>query len=936
VPRTDHYIRTFHQVLVDHGRLCLALTLSVALHAAEHHVLLDFEAERDLRTFNDKHGSAALSGKHATHGERSMRIAPNEYLSAWRRLPGDWSGWDELVLDVHVDGDAPLRCLVVIGDEAWRADNSYWNRHNSSHPLRPGDNRLVLPVDGLYRGEAGSRNNDISRNIDADAIVRVDFGFRAPDEGVRAVYLDHLRLQRSRPPADVLALDFGPQQQALWPGFEPLSWDDVLADDGRVGLWRSGGHPNRARDDTFPTRLYGDHLNLRHLRLLCRLEPGRYHLWWVFSDLGYWGGEVARHRERWLWAEGDRIWSEDRGADGPVDHLFRFEDREPALDSDLWELYGAELFAPHRASVQLDDGELDLRFGADQAHGARIAALVIYPDAQREAAETWLAAVEAEQRAEFHRRAVHLPQNPAPSPPPGMAEKPLWLGEATIDQPLSFNEAPGKACERFATTALRGQRTVFSFACRPSAEQAGVRLRLRCDGLDGPQGLDSDRIELRYAHHGTQRGFNSLSYRIVARNWRRLPAEGIELGAGQTRQFTLAVSLPDDATAGHYHGWLELQFGAHKATLPIDIDVLDHRLLEADFSVGLFGFRVPQGFSDERRDASMDELLQMLRAAGLNTISGGPNVRFGGFTDDGRPALDFGAVDRFMRAAKAAGFTRPLHSYGGPARIAGLHGRYVVGAQGRRWAEEQNAPFPDLLARSWKELLGHAEQDRWLPVRYYFCDEPRVEEPAREQLTLMRLYQERVPELHIGGSYSVHWDRDRAIDHVHQDMFRALDFSVLNIHGPRDLDEAERLGKELFIYNQGRSRYSFGLYQWAELRKGVRGRIQWHLLALHGYQYFDLDGREPDTAMINWGRTTIHPSVDFERLRAGMIDFRLAATLWHLAGERDGAAADEARRWLDALAARIPIGARKRPEELPDDDAFRAGCLERIGILLDP
>ena len=34
--------------------------------------------------------------------------------------------------------------------------------------------------------------------------------------------------------------------------------------------------------------------------------------------------------------------------------------------------------------------------------------------------------------------------------------------------------------------------------------------------------------------------------------------------------------------------------------------------------------------------------------------------------------------------------------------------------------------------------------------------------------------------------------------------------------------EAEKLGKEIHIYNQGQTRYSFGLYQWSEYRKGVR------------------------------------------------------------------------------------------------------------------
>ena len=78
------------------------------------------------------------------------------------------------------------------------------------------------------------------------------------------------------------------------------------------------------------------------------------------------------------------------------------------------------------------------------------------------------------------------------------------------------------------------------------------------------------------------------------------------------------------------------------------------------------------------------------------------------------------------------------------------------------------------------------------------------------------------------------------------------------------------------------TRYSFGLYQWSEYQKGVRARWQWHLSALHGYQFFDLDGREPDTAMICYGRDTLYPTIQLARCREGAEDFYLYDTLWKL------------------------------------------------------
>ena len=137
--------------------------------------------------------------------------------------------------------------------------------------------------------------------------------------------------------------------------------------------------------------------------------------------------------------------------------------------------------------------------------------------------------------------------------------------------------------------------------------------------------------------------------------------------------------------------------------------------------------------------------------------------------------------------------------------------------------------------------------------------------------------------LRASGSYSVDY-RGRPTDtqnvnYWHQRFFETLDVSSLNLHSSSVMGEARRLGKDVHIYNQGRSRYSFGLYQWSEFRKGVRARWQWHLNVLHGYQFFDLDGREPDTAMICYGRECIYPTIHFERAREGAEDFYLYETL---------------------------------------------------------
>jgi|APGre2960657505_1045072.scaffolds.fasta_scaffold04406_6 hypothetical protein len=123
--------------------------------------------------------------------------------------------------------------------------------------------------------------------------------------------------------------------------------------------------------------------------------------------------------------------------------------------------------------------------------------------------------------------------------------------------------------------------------------------------------------------------------------------------------------------------------------------------------------------------------------------------------------------------------------------------------------------------------------------------------------------------------------------------------------------------------------------QWAELRKGVTSRMQWHLLALHGYQFFDLDDREPDTVMINWTSSGLVPHL--YRCREGADDLRFAVTLWNLAQKnKASAAAQEASAWLEQVSRQIPINARSRPAGFMDDETFRAICITKIRQLLPP
>ena len=239
-------------------------------------------------------------------------------------------------------------------------------------------------------------------------------------------------------------------------------------------------------------------------------------------------------------------------------------------------------------------------------------------------------------------------------------------------------------------------------------------------------------------------------------------------------------------------------------------------------------------------------------------------------------------------------------------------------------------------------MEAHARERDWLPFTYAMCDETRVLEQAERQLELMRAFNRASPWLRTAGSYSVSFaPTEDPVARAHQEFFRTLDMSMLNNHDEAVMAKARELGKQVYIYNQGKGRYSFGAYQWSERAKGVGGRYEWIAFIRHGYEYFDLDGREPDTGAIYYASDGLRATPRLEQAAEGMNDFRYLQTLDNLAtrAERStsaqaGQAAAGARRFLDGLTGRIAIAERRQPEWL-DLDAMRAEAAEHIGRLLE-
>ncbi|HYE08282.1 MAG TPA: hypothetical protein VEL07_22400 [Planctomycetota bacterium] len=908
---------------MDPIRPFLLALIAAALPAAQEHVLVSFEEEADLNRWEIQQGSAQISDQHATHGRRSLKVASNEYLVSYT-LPGDWSAYDSLEVDFFVDGAAPVGVGLLIGDKAWKAlppEKSYWNRHNGGFTLKPGANTVAIPVGGLYRGEAGSRNLDLKFNIDPTAIVRFDLGFKS--ESPATVWMDNLRLTKEDRPDGILAFDFGPENQTVFPGFTPITWNTVHGQDGRAaGLRRALGSASRARDDTFPTRLYQDWIEMGNDRgqFMVDVANGTWHAWVMYSDCGYWMGEAARHARRSISAEGKDVDIDDRGAAGKADWLLRFEGVEPKPGASVWDLYLASIFTARRFTTTVADGQLTLDFVSDADWSQKVAAVILYPDAIRKQAESWIATVEARNRAEAESRAVFMGPNPKELAIPQEAKaKAWWLGYPSIDEVVTFVDAPGAAGSGLERIACAGEAATRTFAIRPLKDLGEVTVT--ASDLKGPAGtIPASAIDLRYVHHHVNRGFNDVAYAINPMGLRRIGK--LRLDKDLTRQFWVTVEIPATTKPGRYAGAIAIAGDAITTNVPLTIEVTDLELAELDFPIGFFGLWSPDELG---RPDGMRELMALHRRFGMTSYSGGPGIGFNGFDASGEPKLDFAACDAFFATAREVGFRHEVFNYGGPAWVDGIDG----GPHREAW-EASGKTHAQLLATVWGAVLAHAKAADWPRINQGMIDEPRVTEQARDIANRLKALHEAVPELPIGGFYSVHWD-DSELNRAIQDIFANATWSALNLHGPTDVAKAKELGRELYMYNQGVDRHTYGLYTWARMNQGVRGMLNWHNSCISGFQFFDLDGREPDFAMVHYGAKELIPTLTFARCREGVTDLRYAVTLANAAKAKPRSAdAKEALAWLEGLAQAIPPGKRDRPASLDGEEAFRAGCIERL------
>jgi hypothetical protein len=865
--------------------------------------------------------------QHATQGEKALRL---DKSYAVMDKPQDWSGYDFLKADLYTDSPDPLELYVEVRDAGTR---DYWTRVNYSTVVPPGESTLVIPVKQLYVGEKSRPG----RMLDLHSINRLVFSIGDRPGG--PLFIDHLRLQRDDSPARVAfdglyAFDFGTATSPVMEGFTPITPSTVYSQGRGYGL--KNARIWRAFDVLQPDPLYQDFICIESGGLAVDLPNGKYRvLVNIDNPSGFWG-EYQTYRRRSVLAEGRPVATDTMDFRSLTRKYFRFWNTDDLPADNTFDKYQKAYYREKTFDVEVSDGQLNIDFQGEN-WACSVSAVVIFPVDKAAEGRRFLKYAEARRRFYFDnyfKRILHRPTGDPLAPTAQDRRRGFVAFQRDYMQDVYYNDTPrrGEIARRLVGEAFAGEYEPVTLGLVPLVDLGQTTVTV--GDLEGPSGnIPAEVIDVGYVSYRISRVTSEGTVYTIAPRY-VMPMATVDMPRAVTRRFWLTVKTPADARPGVYKGMVSVESDLGKAALPIEFRVRAGRLDPVDVPAGPWGYSInvpaldgdPAAAAFNRRLAAKS--LKKMREYGFTTFSGVPTIAYSGFRD-GKPVLDFRLADQQMKQAKQLGFLAVV-GYGGG--ISGVNA-YYQDADAMTAAGFHD--YPAFIKALYSEVKKHAEREGWIPVYYNLGDEPIGDDLARSAENAeayRKAFPQGPPYFTAASSYAGSDPQD-----PHFRLGRALHVVNWNLHSEDSVRLVHRFGGDWAFYNGG-NRWTYGDYLYKAVKQfGLKFRISWHWNAAAGDPYYALDCREDDYAWCNAspdGRLV--PSLEFERIREGLDDYRRLLTLARLARDNPGtAAARAADALISARMAAFTLGQRDHDALFPATDwnDFRAKIGDAIEAL---
>ena len=300
----------------------------------------------------------------------------------------------------------------------------------------------------------------------------------------------------------------------------------------------------------------------------------------------------------------------------------------------------------------------------------------------------------------------------------------------------------------------------------------------------------------------------SILHGILQATPEMMPKENpVTIYSGVTRNVWLYVDVPENQTAGVYSGEISLKAeGREEAKLGVRIEVLPFRLISnPNMSFGWYRSPVDDiGVADYKRHGCSNFALAEPKLLKASVASA---------------SLDFSRLDAELEIIKKHGL-----GDGGVFTIGaiGFANKIINDFGQKEFSPGFNSAYKNVLSavRDWAAA-------RKIRLIFWLLDEPRESMIAawNRNLADTLAYAKLAKEVEgIRTEIDVMRDKDEGKDYTA--MIPLLDICAPHAsqHCQGLIAKTKELGKELWLYNSGRTRFSFGFLSW---KHGAAARLEW-------------------------------------------------------------------------------------------------------------
>lgn len=866
---------------------------------SEPKMLADFEGWSSIFSgYRSVTGSAALSGA------ASARLVRGQYVQsrADAGLPADWSGYDWLRMDVENPTRQPVIVYIEINDGK---TTGYWSRVNWTTAAPPGRSAINVPLD-IFVGEKVMIRN--RRRLDLRTISRLVITATDGD-----IIVDNVRLDTEPSFANLfpklIRFDFGPWSSPVMQSFTPVRTGTFYNIRRGYGF-APGTRIGRSEDRRHPDSLLRDWISVLDGGFKVALPNGRYHVWLMLEDPGYWEYYPSATR-RLVTVEGRVLENRIRPYSDFSARFWRHAETEDLPGDDVWTRYIPARYRPIETVVVVNDGELNIELaGFGDPHAATLSALIVYPeenavDGQKFIFEMWR---KLKVSFESEHRQVE-PAKPAHARPAANAMNGnLWVYHRGVGRDIPANDWPAASelTTAFDIDLPRGTTVPVVIGLLTDANLSITDMQLDLDGIDVSLSLVRSKV--------TRMTADGTVYANVPRLLDPLAVSRenpLRLRAHQARALLLDLQAKAEQQPGPRTGTLVLKFADGRSlSLAFNVSVKSWELPAADIPFGYLGLatRYPMASYpelSERREREFLAALELLPHHGVTAVSGGlGGPRFNGYAN-GKAQVDISAFRASVSAIATAGFDEVL-TYDGLG-IQGLSIRDVEDTT-RRFKKPYTEVLRDVLNAIEPELLRAGIRE----VVHSIADEPS-EEDIDAIVAVAQAFKAARPGVRTAAFTSItNFDSD-----IRSRMASVLDLLYLNQHDEATIVKIIAAGSKCSLYNQ-MGRYRRGIYHFKLRDYGCAGHMQFAFHSAHVDHWYDLDGREGDyVAVFTHPDGKFRRALQLVRYRQSISDYRHLMLLDRLsAGRAAEKSAAKARQWLQELKSQMRIG-----EESPWSDS---------------